>query len=254
MKKIMTYICALVIAMNSFAADSWIDLGEAVLMDGWVLPGLGINQTNPKYWYKVPVQKDADRPVYRLVDPYHIGPAADYNESTKVGYIVLDATDPDHVVVNPDMVSAGFASEKLGINEFYCYNMLGFACANFPEYTTQEIIDRVGDGYPYTTFKDGVFSLTYIIDEGEKLYDANYGNENNPTGGFHWYVSPTSSVSKDMSCRISLPADTGIRDSEIDEEEAPVEYFDMQGLPVSDPERGLYLRRQGSRTSKVLIK
>ena len=38
------------------------------------------------------------------------------------------------------------------------------------------------------------------------------------------------------------------------EENAPVEYFNLQGVRVANPENGLYIRRQGNTVSKVLVK
>jgi hypothetical protein len=38
------------------------------------------------------------------------------------------------------------------------------------------------------------------------------------------------------------------------DENAPVEYFNLQGVRVSNPANGLYIRRQGSKSSKILIK
>lgn len=38
------------------------------------------------------------------------------------------------------------------------------------------------------------------------------------------------------------------------DENAPVEYFNLQGIRVANPENGLYIRRQGSNVSKVLIR
>ena len=35
---------------------------------------------------------------------------------------------------------------------------------------------------------------------------------------------------------------------------APVEYFNIQGIRVENPTNGLYIRRQGSKVSKVLVK
>ena len=35
---------------------------------------------------------------------------------------------------------------------------------------------------------------------------------------------------------------------------APVEYFNLQGVRVANPENGVYLRRQGNKVSKVLVK
>ncbi|HAW06954.1 MAG TPA: DUF5116 domain-containing protein, partial [Rikenellaceae bacterium] len=34
---------------------------------------------------------------------------------------------------------------------------------------------------------------------------------------------------------------------------APVEYFNLQGVKVSNPENGIFIRRQGGKTSKVLM-
>ncbi len=44
----------------------------------------------------------------------------------------------------------------------------------------------------------------------------------------------------------------GIENVAIDEN-APVEYFNLQGVRVANPENGLYIRRQGSKVSKVIL-
>ena len=46
----------------------------------------------------------------------------------------------------------------------------------------------------------------------------------------------------------------GVEDVTISEENAPVEYFNLQGVKVANPENGLYIVRQGSKVSKVIIK
>ena len=49
--------------------------------------------------------------------------------------------------------------------------------------------------------------------------------------------------------------DTG-RSSAIDFEadlSAPVEYFNLQGMPVSEPANGVFIRRQGTNVSKLFI-
>lgn len=38
------------------------------------------------------------------------------------------------------------------------------------------------------------------------------------------------------------------------DENAPVEYYNMQGIRVANPENGLYIKRQGSNVTKVLVK
>ena len=56
----------------------------------------------------------------------------------------------------------------------------------------------------------------------------------------------------DQTVTISDPA--GISGVEIEDSDAPVEYFNLQGIRVAEPTRGLYIKRQGSKTSKVYIR
>lgn len=47
---------------------------------------------------------------------------------------------------------------------------------------------------------------------------------------------------------------TGIDDIEAVDADAPVEYYNLQGVRVADPTPGLYIRRQGNNVSKVIIR
>ena len=48
---------------------------------------------------------------------------------------------------------------------------------------------------------------------------------------------------------------TGITDIEAEfDPNAPVEYFNLQGIRVDNPENGLYIRRQGNKVEKILVK
>ncbi len=50
-------------------------------------------------------------------------------------------------------------------------------------------------------------------------------------------------------------APSGIGNIAVDNDEnAPVEYFNLQGVRVSNPENGLYIKRQGNKATKVYIK
>lgn len=53
--------------------------------------------------------------------------------------------------------------------------------------------------------------------------------------------------------KIEGSSESGITDIEADAA-APVEYFDLSGRRVANPENGLYIRRQGSKVTKVLVK
>lgn len=51
----------------------------------------------------------------------------------------------------------------------------------------------------------------------------------------------------------SAKVDAAIEDVEMDEN-APIEYFNLQGVSVENPTNGLYIRRQGNKVSKVYVK
>ena len=52
---------------------------------------------------------------------------------------------------------------------------------------------------------------------------------------------------------VGLDKADGVEDIDIDANE-PVEYYNLQGVRVANPENGLYIRRQGGKTTKVLVK
>lgn len=46
---------------------------------------------------------------------------------------------------------------------------------------------------------------------------------------------------------------TAIDEIGVDGEDAPVEYYNVQGIRVENPEHGLYIKRQGNKVSKVIL-
>jgi hypothetical protein len=46
---------------------------------------------------------------------------------------------------------------------------------------------------------------------------------------------------------------TSVFDAAVDNA-AGVEYFNLQGVRVANPENGLFIRRQGNKVSKVLVR
>ena len=51
-----------------------------------------------------------------------------------------------------------------------------------------------------------------------------------------------------------IPGLSGISNVTVADENAPVEYYNLQGIRVANPENGLYIRRQGNKATKVLVK
>lgn len=236
--------------------EGWRDYGTATFQDGWLLPVYGIDQTKPENWYEVPVQVKEDNPnIYRLVDPYHSKdcPIAQYNKSEKVGYIQFDVTDPDHVRF--DIVSCGMAEPALNMTTMYLYNTLTSYMHNMG-LSAEEVVDVLGESLPYTTFKDGVVSATgYITDPQNGIqYDCCVGSQLNIYASQRWKV--IGGEMANMSTVITLPPLASIdavgSDANAD---APVEYFNLQGMRVAQPAAGqVVIRRQGTEVSKILVR
>lgn len=51
-----------------------------------------------------------------------------------------------------------------------------------------------------------------------------------------------------------LDASSAGIDGIVADNEAPVEYFNLQGIRVAEPSNGLYIRRQGKEVTKVMVK
>ena len=47
---------------------------------------------------------------------------------------------------------------------------------------------------------------------------------------------------------------SGISDITIDDDNAPVEYFNLQGVKVNNPENGVFIKRQGKKVEKVILR
>ena len=226
---------------------SWKDVGEALFMDGWLLPGFGIDQTDPANQYYVPLQQNLyNENIFRLVDPYHIGPMATYNQTDRKGYIQFDVSDPNHVVFS--RAEAGFANKSEDFENFYCYNMLGNLLQNMPGYTGPELAKALGDQIPYTTYKDGVVSLNYIVEDTGITYDVNFGTQNHPSGGYIWLEY--DKTKSNMVASITFPDLNAVEKVDYSED-AVEEYFDLTGRRLSAPAQGqIIIVRKGSKAEK----
>ncbi len=70
------------------------------------------------------------------------------------------------------------------------------------------------------------------------------------------YLLNRKSGAIENACVIKAPSidQSGIDSVIADSQDAPVEYFNLQGIRVSQPSAGVYIRRQGENVSKVLVR
>lgn len=110
--------------------------------------------------------------------------------------------------------------------------------------------DDTGTLYPY--FMANAASTTEVV-------GSITGDNNNIISIEEWFILVDDELyGPYLNTVITTPFDllsgSGVGSISVDNENAPVEYFNMQGVKVSAPEQGIYIMRQGTKTSKVVVK
>ncbi len=126
--------------------------------------------------------------------------------------------------------------------------------------TDNSVTGAMNAGY-YTKFDTTQWSFqgtTY-----QRFYDTTreFDPEKNEfiwTIGFSYVNSSTrveSGKTSDYKLHFPITDAAGVKNVVVDSDsDAPVEYFNLQGVRVANPENGLYIRRQGKTATKVIIR
>ena len=228
----------------SDASVEWETVGTASFVDdGYVLPNYGWETTAPTL--TCDLQRDKAKPTHlRLNNPYAtlnslVG--AELNEADLPGCIELDATNKDCVIVPRTFL--GFCSG----GPWFGRNMEAGAVEGGD--TPEALIEAMG--------KD---ALSYIDYDNHLAIIRNCEWSNGSTQNTTWSAFfeqwiPNEPKPSD-TFTISLPDNLKEPSSAITEIEAdanaPVEYFNLQGIRVANPENGVFVRRQGNTVTKVV--
>lgn len=60
-------------------------------------------------------------------------------------------------------------------------------------------------------------------------------------------------AAKDGNLILAKKVSSGVEDVMAEDADAPVEWFNLQGIRVANPENGIYIRRQGNKVEKVAL-
>jgi hypothetical protein len=101
--------------------------------------------------------------------------------------------------------------------------------------------------------EDNVYKFTVGQFKGfAKDADGNYITDEYNQQGITFNVYNGATL---KTVQVKVAADKGsVGNVAVDESAAPVEYFNLQGVRVANPQNGLYIRRQGTKATKVLVK
>lgn len=210
-------------------ADNWEPIGKAQYTDD--VPGVLISNMTP-VTYEVDIEEHKSRPgYYRLVNaydekyPYNTNPDRYHTDHNH--YIYVNAEDPEFVYIEESIMGCDWGYGAMRISSYPEY----FLAAGFD-------IEEVKELEMNGILEDRVITMP----EGSVLFSM-LGYDNGD-----WYESNESG-----EYRIELPESTGIKAVEVADEEAPVEYFNLQGIRVANPSNGVFIKVKGSKSEKIAL-
>ena len=158
---------------------------------------------------------------------------------------------------NPLSVADVIAMKNLNPGPFYVTGIISDKCA--ANATNGKLNES-----------DNIVDTNIVLkDENGNMIPVTYTNNSEAKKALNIKDNPTNAGQKviiegNLETYFSVPgvknatyisglSTSGIADIVADEN-APVEYFNLQGIRVDNPENGLYIRRQGNKVTKVIVK
>lgn len=103
------------------------------------------------------------------------------------------------------------------------------------------------------TYNNGATSYNKVTAPTNGTWDKTTGTWTGDAQSVTFAYTGTQQINTiEVFCTKGLT--TGIDNVETDDTDAPAEYFNLQGVRVDNPQNGLYIKRQGSKVTKVIVK
>lgn len=192
-------------------------------------------------------------PDYESVIPVNIYPTTDGLKLGIVGY-GKDGVIPDNVIYSAPIENGTWTGPK----DFEEATETTNSAYRFVELQSDNVAGltgyyKVGDAAVGTTSTRDAAPLGYsFTDKASGQYMDLFGvNELSLYLAKNGAMTPTPI---NITLEKSKPVVTGIESVTGDASDAPVEYFNLQGIRVASPEQGrVYIRRQGGAASKIIF-
>lgn len=217
---------------NDEQENDWETLGTVDYTDVIVSP---MYSSLSPATYKVTIQEKKSLPgYYRLLNPYgeeflKANGVTDKSECNHDHYIYINATDPERVYLEESPIGLDLGYGPISV--------IGIA-KYFLNYGKDA--DVIAGSNLFGSMNDKRITLPEAcILYCEPLYTKHEWLETDPKGEFVIDLNTLDSNAIDA-----------IGD---DSDDSVAEYYDLQGRRVLNPSKGLYIRRQGSKSTKVAI-
>lgn len=214
----------------------WEDAGVAILFDGGFftpLPRFGIGFKTP---VEVNIEKSTETEnLYRLVNPWNSYFGKEYDS-----YLEFDISDPANVIIPTQ--ATGHVDEEFGAASVQ--NFVGmYVSAGFGVDGAMAAIPEGREGEHICTYNDKTKVITMPVNSTFTTFakDDGYWNLGKAHGAADSYI-------------VMPGGSAGVGNITVADDEAPVEYYNLQGIRIDNPAAGqLVIRRQGARTAKVIM-
>lgn len=149
-------------------------------------------------------------------------------------------TNEDYLVTITNVADKGYTIKD--VNEKYW----GMDATHFGGINVYTDADAANSNcYWNIEFVDNTVKVANTGREGAYISFKNYNSD--------WELVTTDTADQPLPQLFKVYIPTSVAEIET-AENAPVEYFNLQGVRVANPENGLYIRRQGNKVSKVIVK
>lgn len=222
----------------------WTFYDNASYVDGWIIPAFGLDQYMFPWSVEVE-QSDLNPNVFRIPNPYlaYECLVADYAEEG--GCIIFDISDPDHVAVLPGYF-CGMTNDGKPVQNT---NQFGYdlAMSEGEDVSYEQLIEWLEE--------EGVNFSTY----DQESATINFNDcriQLNGEGCSEWMDQAGNLLGSKMNGRLRFLDKTPDVQTSVKHESADViapEYFNLQGVRVSEPHHGLYIVKNGSTAKKVMM-
>lgn len=261
----------------SFDASKWKDVGTCSYTDGFMLPGFlqaGETQaTYPPYTCKVLQNTEYDA-EFAIVNPY--GENSIFAQGNafpeRGGNIIVNIENPECVAVRP-LVGSGMwiddseegAAEPFFV-ETYCFNTEGNKLYNMGVSTEDQVeevyivMDDDEELSDYLSYYDADTRTATILS-----INSYFALSEAPLSLYYWTKQdpqkpndPEARVRNMFDTKIVFdfdPVVSGVNDVLVEDANAPVKYYNLQGMEVVNPEAGqVVIKKQGGKSTKFIAK
>lgn len=210
--------------------DPWGEAVDATMVETILGPTFGNTNTAP---YTIQIQKNSETGVYRLISPWRQLYTDLGLGSSTAPNLDIDASDPTNLII--PLQATGLGSKTDGAYKYMSKSYYDLVNEQETDDALKITLTDNGDGtstisFPYRS------GFIYAQTSGGTYYASNYA---------------------DVLSYVTFPTFSGINEvkADIDNSNAPVEYYNLQGMRIAAPVEGqLVIKRQGSKVEKLIVR